>query len=710
MGVDRRGIGEAIGVYPSEGNEWRRLDVSSGLPRGACYLPTMKTNEADPGAVQGRSSLPPFRRWLTPKALQRVMPLAAALAECHRQPLASVELRQNDRVYVYYRGYAAMLLQGSAGGHLVGQPFRAEEALLRDGKDLLTRVALARRDIDAYVKEWGELDAQAAAVSALAGSREFVVVDQQVRLPSKAVDPSVGLSDHDIRTALATQPDLLLADTSGRLWSVEVKLGDSEDLDGPVLAELGRAPLLPRVLRGGMDAFAAHYAEVLRQKQALRLTDWDRSITGPLALAILVLDVPQKKRPGPGTAPGQADELRRRADGRIACWEPAGIPAGTMAAIVEPDRAFGPGDFALAEDLHRAALADLERAPYAPRRSRWNSFTDAEGPRQEKVLELVRTGAAQPRATWEQQFPHFGAELDGYLKAHHIDAHHEVLHPLSSQAACLQLFAPAIWGPEWACDALTSYLDVAARDAGFRVVAVRDIDFEAPHGQCIDSPCPCAASMRDLVHETGHPTQLDVLVRVDAERNGVATPALIGIEVKYTEPEFGTCGGFRSRGWKNEEWRRACIQGGRDRVDHCYLKVNEGRKYLVNHDIFREDPLAAPGPCLLLGPANQVHRGFSAVRALAEKAGNIPSMYLVVHHQGNPSLHLPERTIPGCAPFTAGAYDRYRQALRPDLRGAVNDRTFAQLLDVYTAAAGKAGPEWLGWLRSRYGVAGSLGK
>jgi hypothetical protein len=201
--------------------------------------------------------------------------------------------------------------------------------------------------------------------------------------------------------------------------------------------------------------------------------------------------------------------------------------------------------------------------------------------------------------------------------------------------------------------------------------------------------------MRALVGESeGITTRLDVLVEAEAP---TGEAVWVGVEFKYTEPEFGACGGFASPRY-SEVGRRACVEDSDDRAKHCHLLHVSRRSYLRDRSLFTTDPLSASGPCPLVGSLNQLYRSHSVVRAWAKGA---PSLLAVVRHEHNPVLVEPERGLPGHAAPTLGPIERYRALLRPDAARTVGELTVAEVLTAYHAADLGDTP-WLRALVERY--------
>ncbi len=597
-----------------------------------------------------------FRRFLSEHALDAARELSPLFATWVREDHALVELRQHDTVSVYLRGRRAIHLVGlGSPGATLAVADGAASPLYRIGAGGLAGAwEQARAAITG-----GRRKVEGAAVARLlsSGLSDFAVVDQEVQIPLAALDDPA---------AAGVRFDALLVDRSGTLWLVEAKRADGEDLDA-VLAQLVATATLPSALAGGVHAFLAHYRELLLQKVLLGLMPEGfvpASFSG-IRTALLVI--------GP----------RQRALERIAAWGPA--PHGMWAAVVENElrvASFAPIEVIADEALR--GLRDGMVVPVAPRPSRWNAFTAAEDAR------LAREAASPPLPD----------ALVAYLAAHDAPAHSHAGHPRSSQRACLDAFASVFVGGAGG-DALIEAVSSAFRELGMVATGVDAVDFEVPHqGRCRESGCAVSHDMRALAGESDprFTTRLDVALSVQAERSGRAVRVLVGVEFKYSEPEFGCCGGFESPG-NPDEGRRACLEPAA-REARCYLLSRKRRRYLADRAMFHSDPLSAPGPCLLLGPINQLYRSHYVVRELARAWGFDDHLFVVVADERNTSLREPEPAIPGHLRPASSPFERYRDALRPELRAHLH-WTSPQALAAALTVRGMEVPPRYSWDSAR---------
>jgi hypothetical protein len=178
----------------------------------------------------------------------------------------------------------------------------------------------------------------------------------------------------------------------------------------------------------------------------------------------------------------------------------------------------------------------------------------------------------------------------------------------------------------------------------------------------------------------------------------------VGVEFKYTEPEFGCCGGFASRGASEAE-RWACVHDVDARKDGCYLLSKERRRYLEpveRQQHFRIDPLATGEPCLLLGPANQLFRSHVMTRALARAMDYDGYGFLALYDGRNEVLFQPERRLPGLPQFRESAYERYCASLEPAVAQTIGRASIQELCQSLLLGLGHV-PAWARELDRRYG-------
>jgi hypothetical protein len=200
-------------------------------------------------------------------------------------------------------------------------------------------------------------------------------------------------------------------------------------------------------------------------------------------------------------------------------------------------------------------------------------------------------------------------------------------------------------------------------------------------------------------------TSLDAAFALTGTRDGKPVRALIGVEFKYTEPEFAPCTGFTAEGC-TEQGRQACLHG-KDRGNWCYLRHKE------KIGIFKTDALdwlfgtpnpvdRADGACALLGSLNQLYRGHSAVLKLKERFGYDEALFLVVYDNRNLALTTPERPSPEIRSDKA-PMERYKDLLAEKHKNTFAALAVQDLTAGYTAAITRKHPVWLTKIKSRYG-------
>ncbi|MFT3710641.1 MAG: hypothetical protein QM817_23710 [Archangium sp.] len=570
----------------------------------------------------------PFRRSLSDAAFEHALRLREVMRDWTKRSGNSVELRRADAVMFYRNGSRVHVVNPSAST----SPEQLAEELR----------------VEASNSSKGELFAQAQLVS---GDSGFVVLDQQVAVPSAALaDTSLVLHRVDL---------LLLEVSAGALWLAELKLATGDDLHEAV-PQLELTSQLPGALKDP-SGFVGEYRRVLAQKQKLGLLAPTLSITtDAVATALIIVGD------------------RNQADARIVCW-PSSPPEGLWCAFAHKQLPSRSSYSSLSTTLAEAR-SNPRRSGFAPRRSRHTEFAAAED---------LRTGHLPPNA-----------EVEAYFTQHSVAEHSHRSHPRSSQRLCTEVFGPARRSESGALGALSLAFREVADRAGLSSLEFTALDFEAPHFNCRATGCRMTLDVSQALGEGSKHTSLDVLLTGRAHRDGRAVSVCVGVEFKYTEPEFGACGGFVSSA---NESPSTCLAhpGGKDRA--CRL-LEIRRTYLtpeVRRAWFRRDPLGSAGICELLGPQNQLFRSHFTTEAMAEKLEADESLFVVVWHEGNRALFEPEPSIPGIPAFTVGPAERYRQSLVPERAKRFGLVGLSQVIGAYRQLAQ---PPWLAPLTARYGL------
>jgi len=212
--------------------------------------------------------------------------------------------------------------------------------------------------------------------------------------------------------------------------------------------------------------------------------------------------------------------------------------------------------------------------------------------------------------------------------------HPMAVHMASSQVACANLFLPLMVKPEIAARVLsaikTDMKEIATDrlDSGFAIEFWNDFDVQ---------PNPGKGTLRDHTPFAGTDSDIAIAYR---DRDGVL--CLWIIEHKLTEPEFTTCGGYKSN--KNADKER-CRHGAQviANPDDCHYHSACHYAYwditLANRDVFRLESLDG-GECPFKGGMNQLWRNQLLATAI-EKSPDWPYKrvyFSVAHHPGNTYL------------------------------------------------------------------------
>ncbi|OGR96448.1 MAG: hypothetical protein A2016_10765 [Elusimicrobia bacterium GWF2_62_30] len=618
-----------------------------------------------------------FKRFLNPTAFNKAKQFKEIFSDWQRNPGSIVHLRPNNCVAFYLMGQKAFEMGQLGATDEFTKIFQRDPIRGVNPSDLPEQLRQARKavtdDIKKNKKDELELSRQSLlAWELLRRNKEFTLIDEQVQVPQEA------LAD---KAQEQTRVDLLvLEQKTQKLAVLELKLSENPDLDGPVLGQLKTTRALPGALKGGEKTFLAHYQQLFAQKVELGLVVSEPAeLKGISDKSLIIL----------------GDEPAARA--RLACLDQAAIPENYTCALLAAAAPLAEAAFRPLKAQVEAAIAG-PRPAYAPRKERWNAFTRLAD------KEQAAWSAIKPK---QNQAGPFDAALAGYFEKNNIAVHPHLKHPRSSQAACAQAFAAILAKTPLAETGLLKALnDNVSPSWGVTVTAVTDCHFEVPHGLVPGGPNAFPrADMQALTGETGKfHTSLDAALAVTGTRDGKEVRALIGIEFKYSEPEFTSCGGFTSEGF-TEPGRQACLNG-KDRGASCYLRHQEKRKYVRTEEL--DAMFGAPNPvdradgaCLLLGPVNQLYRGHYTVLKLKEQFGFDEALFLVVYDNRNLSLLAPERPSPENRPALA-PMERYKEALAAQYKPTFAQLPVQVLVEAYTAAITRKPPAWLTKLKARY--------
>lgn len=616
-----------------------------------------------------------FKRFLNQTAFNKARQFKELFSDWQRNPGSIVHLRPDNCVAFYFMGQKAFELGQLGATDEFTKIFQCQPVRGLKPADLPAQLRQARKavtdDIKKNKKDGLELSRQSLlSWELLRRNKEFTLLDEQVQIPQEA------LAD---KAQERTRVDLLLFERKTQLLAlIELKLSESPDLDGPVLDQLKATRALPAALKGGAGTFIQHYQQLFAQKTALGLVTAELAEIKGLSGGLIIL----------GPAPA--------ANARLACLDPSAIPEAAACALLPAGAPLAEAAFLPLLKQVEAALAG-PRPAYAPRKERWNDFT--------RLADKEQAAWAAIKPKQNQAGP-FDALLAAYFEKNDLPVHPHIKQPRSSKAACAQVFAPVLAkAPLAEAGLLKAINDNISPAWGVTLTAITDCHFEVPH-----SPVPGEtaafpkADMQALTGEAGKfHTSLDAALAVTGTRDGKAVRALIGIEFKYTEPEFTACGGFTSESF-TEHGRRACLSGGRGAS--CYLRHQEKRAYLKTEELDAmfgsPNPLdRADGACLLLGPVNQLYRSHYAVLKLQERFKFDEALFLVVYDNRNLSLLTPERPSPGNRPALA-PMERYKESLAARYKPTFAQLPVQSLVEACTAAVTRKPPTWLTKLKARY--------
>jgi hypothetical protein len=218
---------------------------------------------------------------------------------------------------------------------------------------------------------------------------------------------------------------------------------------------------------------------------------------------------------------------------------------------------------------------------------------------------------------------------------YNFKVHEMAIHMASSQVACANLFLPLMVNPREAAKVLSTVKKDLAEiatdrlDSGFAIEFWNDFDV---------LPDPKKGLLRDHTPFAGTDADIAIAYR---DRDGVLCLWLI--EHKLTEPEFTTCGGYKSD--RNADQSR-CLSAASVVTNpaRCHYHSACGYEYwnitLANRDVFRLTGLPDDVPCPFKGGTNQLWRNQLLATAI-EKAPDWPYervYFSVVHHPENTCL------------------------------------------------------------------------
>ena len=232
--------------------------------------------------------------------------------------------------------------------------------------------------------------------------------------------------------------------------------------------------------------------------------------------------------------------------------------------------------------------------------------------------------AILPTEAKDKLFPLYQPLVSEIAQNHDFKFHKHFGHMASSQAACINLFTPALLKPEVAN---TVFPKINPQFAKLAIDKLENgFQFEYWHE---------SNPLNDHTKAAG--TDSDVAIAYyDKEGN----LSLWLIEHKLTEDEFTTCGGYRS---KNNSAKAYCKDGALILKDHskCYYQYQCNYRYWQLMDscsIFDGRELAERQSCPFIGGENQLWRNQLMGHAIEEMEEYDNVHFSVVYHHGNPDL------------------------------------------------------------------------
>lgn len=300
------------------------------------------------------------------------------------------------------------------------------------------------------------------------------------------------------------------------------------------------------------------------------------------------------------------------------------------------------------------------------------------------LAEYVESGRSRP---WVLEEAHRKRNLYREQWWRHIEgAEHRWARALnSSQCFGVNLFALLVDDPP----AANRFLRKMLPDRGIE---------EADHVRLLFEHSPKGVPER--LGERGQPTQIDVFFSVYRQR---LLHAVVGIEVKLSEKEFGTC-----RGWNGlrdglllNPANERCLDGRRvfeSPGDQCFMAEREGRRYWSSMTMpgasFDRDRLAAQDRCPFRHGLYQMMRNRVTLDVLRSMSDAQWCEFVVCIHPSNDEVRRLAEPVGG----SESAIEAFRSLLRSggilewDASGVVD-----ALLDVGAADAG-----WAEWMRRKY--------
>jgi hypothetical protein len=282
--------------------------------------------------------------------------------------------------------------------------------------------------------------------------------------------------------------------------------------------------------------------------------------------------------------------------------------------------------------------------------------------------------------SFDPLYPPIKARFLDHQRQFHFKSHEFLGHMASSQAACVNLFLPLLQDPQIAAQVLRSV------KPDLKAIATGHLD----NGSRIEFWDEPENALHD--HNLTAGTDADMAI---AYYDFQGDLNLWLIEHKLTEPEFTTCGGFKSKG---RTPAHACAPAAAilDNPRLCYYHSARRYRYwditLGDASPMDIDRIRQYPECPFKGGMNQLWRNqllaASIESSTSPRWGYKKVYFSVVHHPGNRSL-LPSIT-------------RYQELLRSKDRFFVftSDQLIQRAREIHEPAL----IDWLDWYQGLYAL------
>jgi hypothetical protein len=232
--------------------------------------------------------------------------------------------------------------------------------------------------------------------------------------------------------------------------------------------------------------------------------------------------------------------------------------------------------------------------------------------------------AILPKEFQDKMYPLYRPLVQEIRENYSFKPHVHFGHMASSQAACINLFAPVLLN-EKAANAVFPIIN-----PHFSTLAIdtltKGFDFEYWHE---------SNPLNDHTDAAG--TDSDIAI---AYYDTDGKLCLWLIEHKLSEDEFTTCGGYRSKGNLAKSQCRKCFEILND-PRKCYYQYHCGYKYwdlTYSFEIFDREEMKTRASCPFIGGENQLWRNQLLAYAIETNQNFNRVHFSVVHHPRNNDL------------------------------------------------------------------------